>query len=477
MGTIKPKDNNFSFTMNIAKSFTMVEDDGEEKLIIRGIASGTERDRQGDSFSREGLLSIKKAIEEGLVDDDGEWSQIPLRSGHRTEWDDILGWVTKADIDEDNRLWIEAELDKDSSKALDLHRKLTRGNGNGRKVKLGLSVRGTVTEYHFGFDPEVKKSFPRFDKMSLREISVTQKPVYPTPVYLAIAKSLTADPEYQQGMEESMSQAEDQNVQVEKAEEDSFTPRAFTEEGMEETSKAVEAARTEGANEKDSTVNEAAEEVNQHNEDASESPRYEEPNLPQEVEDRVETDSDVREDGANNNENNSEVENKIPEGYVAIGGNVASEAKPEENQEVTTDPEKTSELDDIRSSIDQISELLSGLKSEVDNIQSSREVQKAQPEETPEATPEETSDDMNSRIAIAVASAFKELGLDKLSGEVEAVKSAVDEMSHQPVDKSISVRKAKDEEDENDPTVRYRRMIEDGVDPIRAGLMASGRSK
>lgn len=470
MGTIKPKDNNFSFMMDIAKSFTALDSEGEEKLIIRGIASGTERDRQGDSFSKEGLLSIKKAVEEGLVDEDGDWTPIPLRSGHRTEWDDILGWVTKADIDENNHLWIEAELDKDSSKALDLHRKLTKGNRHGRKVKLGLSVRGTVTEYHFGFDPEVKKSFPKFDRMQLKEISVTQKPVYPTPVYLAIAKSLTADPEYQRGMEESMTQADNTNVQVEKSEQDSFTPRAFTEEGMEETAKTVEAARTEGVDHKDATVNEAAEEVNKHNEDATADPRYEEPNLPQEVEERVENDPESQvsdEDEAANNDNKSDV----PAGYVAVGGNNASEAKPEEVQEVSTDPEVPSELDEVKSSINQISEMISTLKAEVDKIQSSREVQKAQPDEVQEATSENTSDDMNSRIAIAVAQAFKELGLDKISGQVEAVKSAVDEISSQPVDKSISVSKAKDEDDESDPTVRYRKLVDSGVDPIRAGLM------
>lgn len=183
--------NNFKFEMNIAKA----ETNTEGKMLIKGLASGLQRDRQDERFSEEGILSMKKAIEDGIVDEDGNWSEIPLRNAHQKEWDADLGWVTKGEIDEDHNLWITAELDEDNPDAVKLYKSLTRPKRNGRMVKLGLSVQGAVSKYRKVFDPEISKSTLLFDAIRLNEISVTRAPVYPTPYFLAIAKSLLAEEE------------------------------------------------------------------------------------------------------------------------------------------------------------------------------------------------------------------------------------------------------------------------------------------
>lgn len=195
----------FSFAMTVAKAEGEETPEGVIKTMrIKGVASNTRRDLEDHQFTVQGLESIKKAIEDGLVDEDGDWSQIPLRSGHRGEWEDVLGYVTHAEIDDQQNLWITAELDPDSSKARELYIKVSKGNVHGRKAKLGLSVKGQTTKYHFGMDPEAKRRVTYLDNLLVEEISVTQKPKNPTPYSLAIVKSILADEELEQSMTEEL---------------------------------------------------------------------------------------------------------------------------------------------------------------------------------------------------------------------------------------------------------------------------------
>ena len=115
-----------------------------------------------------------------------------------------VGSITKAEIDDSENLWITAELDPTSNKAKELFIKVSKGNAVGRKPQLGLSVKGKATKYRFGIDPETQDKVTYLDHVLIEEVSVTSKPKNPTPYPLAIAKSLTADPEYTQALEDHM---------------------------------------------------------------------------------------------------------------------------------------------------------------------------------------------------------------------------------------------------------------------------------
>lgn len=410
MKLITPKENQFSFTMDIVKSLTTEGD--SPKMIIKGVATNTRVDKQGDSFSIEGLESLKKAIENGIVDEDGEWSHVPLLSGHRREWDDHLGWVTKAEIDEDENLWITAELDEDSSTARDLYRKIARGT-----AKLGLSVRGRVTKYSMEFNREVKKAFPRFHNLLIKEISVTGKPVNPPPYPLAIVKSLLADPEYQQALEETM--------EIEKSDtiEHPQTGNQSTEERHDEIAHAFDAVQTPEAQAE-----------------------------------------------ANDNEPNEQQD--VPAGYVTQP--TVSEPQQEASSQVATDAETSDAVAELRTAVDSLTQGFADLRAAIEALQVPRDAQKSEIEEPENSEQPETPSDTNldERIGIAVAKAFESLGLTSLVNDIAVVKSSIAELSEQPADRSISVKKAKDDTDPNDPLVRYRSLQNSGNDPIKAAFLA-----
>lgn len=447
------KRTDFSFAMNIAKSSTASTD----KMVIRGVASGTLRDRQGDKFSIKGLEAIKKSIEDGLVDpESGEWSHIPLRSGHRTEWEDVLGYITKSWLDTENNLWIEAELDEDSSKAQELYRKLSKG-----KVKLGLSVRGQVTDYHYDYDPDIQKAGVFFDNLLTKEISVTSQPVYQAPYPIAIAKSIMSDPQYQEGLEEFMS-----NIDVSKAGEDYVSLPARENEQAEVNEVVAEnvvAKQAEGVVDADTNENDprvvASEQLARG---LSGDDTATEPNEAQ-----AENVADA---------GNSDHTQAPKEDYVAPATpNVESteqEASQQENSDAVADPAQN---DDLAAQLRKLQEAFDELKSMVAGAQEAKKAE-SEPivEETPvEVTKADTSSQLSpeaiqAQVVSAVKATFEELGLVQALKDVEVMKSAVEELSSQPIDRSISVQKAKDDSDDNDPLVRYRKLIEAGEDPIMA---------
>lgn len=163
-------------------------------MRIRGIASGTGIDLHDDIMAQSAIESFKEAIEKGITLENGEWSLIPLRSGHRNNWDDILGWITKADIDENYNLWIEAELD-DSSRARDLYNKLTQPTKTGRVTQLGFSIGGKIRKYRTHYDAILQKTLRILESIDLGEVSVVGAPAYPTAYVEAILKSLERLPE------------------------------------------------------------------------------------------------------------------------------------------------------------------------------------------------------------------------------------------------------------------------------------------
>lgn len=428
----------FKFPMTITKAYDEQNTNGEiTKMIIKGVASNTRRDKENHQVTFEGLESIKTAIENGIIDEDGEWSPVPLRSGHREEWEDKLGDIVKAEIDDDENLWIVAELDIDSSKARDLFIKVSKGNASGRKPQLGLSVKGKATKYRFGVDPESSQRVTFLEKLTIDEVSVTSKPKNPTPYPLAIYKSLLP-------LEESM-----KNV----------TETPETDQIAQAIEKAQEIANNQAA-------------------------PVQVPDQPAEVQavanPTTEHSETMQEQAAEQAEEVIQRDPEVPPGYALHPHSQAAEqAQAQANadagvvtetvvQEVSqTEPDavaRVSEtLNTLVAAIDQ-------LRTEVEALQN-QNVQKALPDAEATSVTLAADNDMENRVTLAVTKAFSDelnkLGLGTLVNDIQVVKSQLEELQAQPFDRSIAVSKAKTE-DESDPYVRMRRLVENGLDPIAA---------
>jgi phage head maturation protease len=179
----------FHLALPIQKSYSVTEN-GETKMVIAGVASGVSVDLEADRMTDAAIHAFQSAVEKGVVDKDGQHSLIPLRTGHRKEWNDVLGYVTKATVDEDRNLWIEAELDETSSVARDLFHKLRVGSRPGKPLKLGFSVGGFITKARNEFDALSKKKIRVIEDVLLDEISVVGQPAY-APSFLDVLTKST----------------------------------------------------------------------------------------------------------------------------------------------------------------------------------------------------------------------------------------------------------------------------------------------
>lgn len=184
--------NDFRLAMPIEKAFEK-EVDGSTRLYIAGLASGTTVDLDEERMAESAIHAFQKAIEEGItLEPSGAWSLIPLRSGHRKEWDDILGWVVKAEVDDQKQLWIEAEL-ANTSAARDLYTVLTEPQRHGRPVQLGFSVGGKIKKASREWNQERNKSIRVLEEIALGEISVTGRPAFAPSYVEALTKSVNWD--------------------------------------------------------------------------------------------------------------------------------------------------------------------------------------------------------------------------------------------------------------------------------------------
>lgn len=162
----------------------------DKKLFVSGIASGTKVDREGERMATSAIEAFKRAIDTGIVDHEGNWSMVPLRSGHRHEWDDVLGWIKEAEVDDENNLVIVAELDQDNPQALNLYKKLTRPPEAGKSLRLGFSVGGQVLSAGEEWDEQLGKRVYVYRDVALKETSVTSMPAYAPSYVHALYKSV-----------------------------------------------------------------------------------------------------------------------------------------------------------------------------------------------------------------------------------------------------------------------------------------------
>lgn len=148
----------FQFNFYIEKA-VVSEEDG--KMGIKGVASTTNIDHDGERMSAESLNSMAKIINE---------STVPLRVEHQKDDGSIVGNVNKAWVDSRNQLWIEADLDKSHPAAKMLYKALKTG------AKLGLSVGGRVKRAVKEFSEKTGKIVKTFYDVVLDEVSVCQRP-------------------------------------------------------------------------------------------------------------------------------------------------------------------------------------------------------------------------------------------------------------------------------------------------------------
>ncbi len=132
-----------------------------QRLLVEGLASTTNVDHDEERMSPEAL----KAMVESVND-----HNVPLMSEHGKGWDDRLGKVYEASLDDRGQMHIKAELDPDMSKAVDLYKALKKG------AQLGLSIAGIVKRATLQTVEALGKKVRTFQDVVLKEVSVTKRP-------------------------------------------------------------------------------------------------------------------------------------------------------------------------------------------------------------------------------------------------------------------------------------------------------------
>ena len=132
-----------------------------DSYTITGVASTTNIDHDKERMSDSALVRMAKIINEKTV---------PLRVEHQKSDNAIIGQVDKAWLDERNKLWINATLNKENPAAIMLHNALKSG------AKLGLSVGGRVKRAARELSEGAGKMIKTFYDVILDEVSVTPRP-------------------------------------------------------------------------------------------------------------------------------------------------------------------------------------------------------------------------------------------------------------------------------------------------------------
>lgn len=157
-------------------------DDG---YYLTGLASGPEIDATDERMSADLILRYADQINAttGLTLDD----RLVYRDAHMP--DGVmrdLGWVTKAFVNEEQRLSIDVKLDDENPAAMYLFRQV-----NDRKKKYGMSVAGKVLDYVDEWVTEVGKTIRTYKDVILTEISNTTRPAWTPSFGSVLAKAIS----------------------------------------------------------------------------------------------------------------------------------------------------------------------------------------------------------------------------------------------------------------------------------------------
>lgn len=184
------KNNTFQFsaTLPIARAYEESVD-GVEKYYITGIASGIAVDNHNDQMAVSAIHAMAEFIKNGTIVK-GKQSFIPLRNQHQFGVHARIGWVVDAEVDDEKNLWITAELDNDSSPAMDLYKQLSRGDLPNKPAQFGLSVGATVTKYSREWNTDKNQIVRVFKELKLNEVSVVEEGAYEASFVDVIRKSI-----------------------------------------------------------------------------------------------------------------------------------------------------------------------------------------------------------------------------------------------------------------------------------------------
>ena len=148
----------YKYTVPIEKSLR------GDRWIIRGVAAGTEVDKQGDVITAQAIQSLAQQINEAPV---------PFRNQHQV--DNIMedmGEVIKAFVTPDYQLEVEVELDRDNPSAQYLWKKLEQGK------KYGMSIRGNSVSPYTELSKAHGRPVRKHGHVTISEVSITTRPVY-----------------------------------------------------------------------------------------------------------------------------------------------------------------------------------------------------------------------------------------------------------------------------------------------------------
>lgn len=161
----------FKITIPLEKA-----ESSDDRWIIRGVAAGIDVDKEGHVIPPEGIQKLAEQIAS---------SRIPFRNQHNKEsiMED-LGWVVKAEIDPDWKLWVDVELDKDNPGAQYIWNKL------GQNKQFGMSVLGKSIGYYQGLHKESGQRVVFHPFPLLEEISATTRPIYTPSLGTVIKKAM-----------------------------------------------------------------------------------------------------------------------------------------------------------------------------------------------------------------------------------------------------------------------------------------------
>lgn len=388
----------------LEKSYDRYED-GIRRFYVGGLASATNLDLEQERMAETAILAFQRSIEDGLFTSDGRWSQIPLRSGHRGEWDDILGYIVNCSVDESWNLFIEAELDPLNPNAMSLWNKMQRGDQPGRPLELGLSVGGYVVAAGTEWEDSLQTYVKVYYDVALQEVSVVGKPANPLAYVHALSKSvdwnrvkghtvLMTEEEVMRKNKDIVAKADET---LEESVVDKSNETEITEEVVDKAEEAVteEVAKDEQVEETDA-IEKATDEV--------------EVEEVEKTADAVVESQQVEEEVAKSTDPLELLTSQVAElakGLTTLSDIVVSLVKTEEVEEEAQAVEKSVEEEQV--------------------------VETDAPLEIAEKAVDSVSTETLEKTATAI---------DLLVKSVEILKQRVEELENEPVDKSLAVREA-----------------------------------
>lgn len=166
----------FSILANITKCYLITKDDGTERYIIEGLASGTDIDLTGERMA-------ESAIDSMVASKDTH--KIHLNNEHVQHWDSVYGEFTDLWKTDENDLMVRAELKPWHYRTITLVRTLEEGG------QIALSIEGKVIEAALEWSDELKRMIKVYKNILLEKISTTGSPAYAKSWLTNINKSVT----------------------------------------------------------------------------------------------------------------------------------------------------------------------------------------------------------------------------------------------------------------------------------------------